>query len=178
MKKSIFTTISALTFAGLCFPLLAGEEQGMPKVSMPKEFALLKNLVGTWEGKTDMGNGEKTMEVKYHLTAGGSAVTETLMAGQPGEMESVYYKQGDSLGMTHYCVLGNHPQMNLKKADKKSLEFEMEGVKGIQSGMEPHMHSVKLTMVDSNTLKQDWVHFIDGKSTQTVTFLLHRKMVE
>jgi hypothetical protein len=177
MKRSLFLTMAFVCLQSGLQPAYASADHDVPKAVMPGEFNTLRQLVGTWVGKSDMGGGkQQTMKVIYKLTSGGTAITETLMAGTPQEMESVYYREGDSLGMTHYCALGNHPQMTLKKSrDEKVLAFEMNGVRGIQSIDEPHMHGVTLTMVDEDTLQQDWVHYQDGKALQTVTFVLHRQ---
>ena len=51
------------------------------------------------------------------VTAGGSAVHETLFPGSAHEMVSVYHLDGADLVMTHFCALGNQPRM---KADPKS----------------------------------------------------------
>ena len=175
MKRTLIFTFVCLFLQSIAMVTYAADRHEMPKVTMPAAFEQLKELVGTWEGKTDMGDGEKNMTVIYRLTSGGTAVAETLAAGAPNEMETIYYKEGDSLAMTHYCALGNHPKMSLKKADDRTMTFEMTGPVGITSPDEPHMHALTLTRVDADTLQQDWTHYQNGKATQTVTFLLHRK---
>lgn len=145
-----------------------------PKI--PKALENMKQLLGTWEGKTKMGDKEHDMIVTYALTSGGTAITETLMAGTPQEMVSVYHKDGDSVAMTHYCALGNQPHMKLKTSDAKAMAFEMaKPAAGIASAKEPHMHAVTLTLHGENTLKHDWVHYVDGKAKDTVTFNFKRK---
>lgn len=153
--------------------LAGGDHQQAPTI--PKALENMKQLLGTWEGKTQMGDKEQTMTVTYALTSGGTAIMETLMAGTPHEMISVYHKDGDSVAMTHYCALGNQPHMQLQSADAKTMAFEMKKPTGIASAKEPHMHAVTLSLADTNTLKQDWVHYADGKATQTMTFNLKRK---
>ena len=77
----------------------------------------LKKLAGTWvEADKDGKPTDKVVSV-VKVTAGGSAVHETLFPGQPMEMVSVYHLDRADLVMTHYCVLGNQPRM---KADPKS----------------------------------------------------------
>ena len=143
---------------------------------MPKEFDTLKGLVGTWEGKAKMGGDkEELVKVVYELTSGGTAIVEKLMPGTPNEMVTVYHKDGKTLGMTHYCALGNQPHMMLKKADASTMVFEMTKVQGISSIKEPHMHAVTLTMPDKDTLNQEWTHFSDGKKSMTVHLSFKRK---
>lgn len=173
--KTIFFAFGILLAAAQ--PALAGKDDHQHAVTMPEEFETLKQLVGTWEGKSDMGKGEQTMRVVYALTSGGTAITETLMLGTPHEMVSVYHKDGDSLAMTHYCAMGNQPHMKLKQADDKRMVFEMDKPQGIASADEAHMHGLTLTLKDKNTLQHDWSHYEGGKATQTVTFLLHKKSI-
>jgi hypothetical protein len=172
--KTVFFTLSILLVTA-AQPALAGKDDHHHAVTMPKEFETLKQLVGTWEGKSDMGKGEQDMSVVYELTSGGTAIVETLMKGTPHEMVSVYHKEGDSLGMTHYCSMGNQPHMKLKQADDQHLVFEMTETQGIASPDESHMHALTLTLKDKNTLQHDWVNYDKGKAAQTATFLLHRK---
>ena len=140
-----------------------------------KQFEDLKQLLGIWQGDVEMGENKVPMTVVYELTSGGSVITETLMAGTPQEMISVYHKEGDSVAMTHYCTMGNQPHMKLKKADGNTLAFEMREPVGIVSKNEAHMHAVTLTMKDKNTLQQDWVFYEGGKAAKTSTFLLKKQ---
>ena len=56
-------------------------------------------------------NGAK-VRVEYRLTAGGSALVETLFPGASrGQMVSMYYDRKGKLAMTHYCMLRNQPGM-------------------------------------------------------------------
>ena len=153
--------------------VLAGP--GHQPVAMPKDFESLKQLVGTWEGTNKMGDKDQSMTVIYDVTSAGTALTEKLMAGTPHEMISVYHKDGNTLGMTHYCALGNQPHMMLKKADATTFAFEMTKPIGVSSMKEPHMHAVTLTLTDADTLKQEWAHFENGKLKETTTFTFKRK---
>lgn len=144
-------------------------------VAMPKEFDTLKKLVGTWEGTSKMGDKEQTVTVTYELTSNGTAITEKLGPGTPMEMISVYHKDGKSIAMTHYCALGNHPQMNLKKVDAKSISFEMKKPIGIASMKEPHMHAMTMTWDGDNALKHEWTSYENGKKKDSVVMNFKRK---
>src|SRR5689334_15625073 len=74
----------------------------------------MKRLAGTWVAADEGGRPTDRVVSVIKVTAGGSAVHETLFPGQPQEMVSVYTAEGPDLVMTHYCVLGNQPRM---KAD-------------------------------------------------------------
>lgn len=121
-----------------------------------------------------MHGKEEPVTVTYALTSGGTALIETLMPGTPHEMVSVYHKDGKTLSMTHYCALGNQPHMKLKKSDGKVMTFEMKKPLGISSTKEMHMHAVTLTLVDADTLKQEWLSYDKGKPTEPSVFNFKR----
>jgi hypothetical protein len=91
------------------------------------------------------------------------------------EMITVYANRGQSVNATHYCAIGNQPEMKLKSSDDKSFSFEMVGHKGIADKNEMHMHSVKLT-VDGNSLTQEWTNFDKNKKAGSHIFKLTKKM--
>jgi hypothetical protein len=168
-------TLSSLVLSLL---LLSGTALAHPEHKappMPKEFDALKALVGTWEGTSSKDGKEEHVAVEYKLTSAGTALVETLMPGTPNEMVSIYHRYGKTLAMTHYCALGNQPQMNLVSSDATSSEFKMTKPIGITSPKEPHMHAVKLTYADADTLKQEWTHYMNGKSAGSVVFTYKRK---
>ena len=124
MKK--ITSLSAIVLLAASSWLAAGEPE-KPKQASP-EFERLKTLVGTWQGKTDMGQGPIDMTVQYRLLAAGSVLEERVFAGTPNEMVTMYYDKGGKLALTHYCVFGNRPGMLLKSSDTKTLKFDFQGV--------------------------------------------------
>ena len=141
---------------------------------MPKEFEQLKSLTGTWEGTSKMGDKEMPIKIVYELTSGGTAISEKLMPGTPHEMLSVYHKEGDSVGMTHYCSMGNQPHLELSKSDGNTLVFTMTKPQGISSEKETHMHQLTLTRVDKDTLRQEWLSYSDGKPDAPHVFTAKR----
>jgi len=142
--------------------------------AMPKEFETLKQLVGSWEGTSKMGETVETVNAVYELSSAGTVVLERLMTGTPHEMLSVYHQEGNSVAMTHYCAMGNHPHMELTKSEEKVLTFEVTKPIGIASAQEHHMHGVTLK-VGPDTLIEEWVSFDEGKKKGTITFSLKRK---
>lgn len=172
MMKTLLTCLSlALSFLR---PAVAGPHHEPPV--MPKAFDFLRGLVGTWEGTTKMGEKEMPVTVIYELTSGGTAVSEKLFPGTPHEMVSMYYRNGKSLGMTHYCAVGNQqPHMEMTAASDKSLSFELKKSIGIDSLKESHMHALTLTMLGPDTLKQDWVNFEKGKKAEGTSFEFRKK---
>jgi hypothetical protein len=167
--------LSSFILAAVSTGVWAHDMASMPEKKIPAAFEKLKSLKGTWVGKQKMGAKTEKIVVTYELTAGGSAVVERLFRGTPHEMTSVYYVQGDKVGMTHYCMLGNQPMMTLSKSDDNSMTFEMKGNQGISSSKEPHMHGMTLTWVDAKHIKSQWVEYDNGKQTECVGFTLAKK---
>lgn len=170
MKNLI--AIFALLVAPIAF---AGNEHDHPAVKVSPEFENMKALVGTWEGKMQMNGKEENLKVTYQLTSGGTAIVETLNPGSPMEMVTVYANSGKRVRATHYCALGNQPEMDLKNSKENVFTFEMVGTKGIANRKEMHMHGVTLTL-EGNKLKQEWTNFKDGKKGDVHTFEMTKKI--
>jgi hypothetical protein len=136
----------------LALPLAAyGEDKAgkRPPVLANTAFEKMKKLAGTWLAADEDGKPTDQVLSIIKVTAGGSAVHETLFPGQPQEMVSVYTVDGPDLVMTHYCVLGNQPRL---KADPKSpanqISFQFAGGSNLDPTKDKHMHSATLTIVD------------------------------
>jgi hypothetical protein len=171
------TTRSLLTVLSFSM-LVAGAavaDHAMPAKAVPKEMESLKKLVGTWQGKAKMGPQEVPVTIVYESTAGGTAVLERLFPGTPHEMTSVYTAEGDKVVMTHYCAMGNHPKMTLKRADAKGLAFEMAGTDGLGAAKEPHMHAMTVSWVDADHIRETWTSFDNGARKEDKSFELARK---
>lgn len=150
------------------------EKKGMEPPKMPAEFDKLKALVGTWKG-TAVKNG-KTMEVTntFQLTSGGSAIIEKIGEGADNEMISVYCAEGGKMTMTHYCSVGNHPKMVLKKTGDNEMDFEMKGTTGLGSAKEMHMHGMTITWKDADHITESWYLYSGGKKQASCPFELTR----
>jgi hypothetical protein len=137
-------------------------EPGKAKQGSP-EFERMKTLVGTWQGKVDMGQGLIDMTVQYRLLAKGSVLEERVFAGTPEEMVTMYYDRGSKLALTHYCVMGNQPGMLLKSADATTLSFDFDKTCGINPKKESHMHALKIRFDDADTITTSCKAIMDGK---------------
>ena len=87
-----------------------GDEKtdGKPsKAATNSSLEKMTKLVGTWVAADDDNKPTDKVVSVIKLTAGGSAVHETLFPGQDHEMVSIYTLDGPDLVMTHYCMLGN-----------------------------------------------------------------------
>ncbi|MEW6306092.1 MAG: hypothetical protein AB1705_21655 [Verrucomicrobiota bacterium] len=160
MKTKLTTVCATLLLAATVW--VNAEEQPKQKPAS-KEFERMKSLVGTWTGKTDMGQGPVDLNVQYRLLAGGSVLEERVFAGTPNEMITMYFDRDGKLALTHYCVLGNRPGMLLKSADSQTLKFDFDKACGINAAKESHMHSLTIRFDDAETITTTCKAFIDGK---------------
>lgn len=161
MKTKVLTYCATLLLASSAW-LNAGEP-GAPKPGSA-EFERMKTLVGTWTGKTDMGQGPIDMTVRYRLLAAGSVLEERCFEGTANEMVTMYYDKEGKLSLTHYCMLGNRPAMALKASDAKSLNFDFDGTCcTIDAKKESHMHALTLRFDDQDTITSSCKAIMDGK---------------
>lgn len=150
-------------------------------------FESLKKLAGEWRGKTRLEwnreTEQGTMEVGditviYRLTAGGTALMETLNAGLPTEMTTMYHMDGDDLVLTHYCSMGNQPHMKAQPADPGKpgvISFLCDGKGSNMKGeSDAHMHAIVITLIDDNHIKTVWTMQDDGRPGHTRGFDLQR----
>jgi hypothetical protein len=174
MKKSIYAlaTVVYLLLVGLSMAY-AGERSNL-RYPGSKEFERMKELVGVWEGTSNMPKEGQKVRVEYRLSSGGSSVVETLFPGTPHEMVSVYFDNKGHLTMTHYCALRNQPRMKLQKADAQNLNFMFAGGTNIDPKKDAYMRSLMITVVDRNHSIEKWTLFEDGKEKEMSVFELSR----
>jgi hypothetical protein len=178
IAKSLLAT--ALAVAAL--PMLRAQEPAKkPEMACcpmdPKASAALdkiKVLAGTW---TTSAPGQPAMSVVFKPTSGGSAVIETMFPGGNEEMINLYTASGDTIMLTHYCMLGNQPRMKLSPSDDKTMKFEFVDGGNIKSRADSHMDSVALT-VDGEKLTEDWAFYADGKVVDHKIFEFHKQMAK
>lgn len=89
---AVSTLIMLIVTCSYCVAISGETYDGKCKGS--KDFERLKQIVGVWEGTSSMGEGggDKNVTIEYRLTSGGSPILETLFAGTPHDMASVYYE--------------------------------------------------------------------------------------
>ncbi len=174
MKKVtyFYVVLAGLLLVG-SFVAYAGEGRGVP-YSGSKEYERMRQLVGVWEGTSNMGKEGQPVRVEYRLTAGGSAIVETLFPGTPEEMISVYYDNQGKLSMTHYCMLQNQPTMKLLNPGADRFDFIFAEGNGINPNKDPHMHALTISFVDKDHIVQNWTLFEDGKEKGVTRLNLSR----
>jgi len=130
------------------------------------EFEKIKQLAGTWRGKSLMQGKEQDITITYTVTSAGSAVVARHFPGTPNEMVSVYHDNGGKLSMTHYCALKNQPIMGLKNATAKTIELEYTNGINIDEDKDAHMRSMSITFVDDNRIVEQWSMYKEGKQIE------------
>lgn len=148
------------------FQVAAEEQEQKPYVGS-EAFEQMKQLVGSWEGTMDMGKGPKKVTTSYKLTSGGSAIVETVFKGAPHEMVTVYHDDAHrQMQLTHYCTLGNQPKMGLTAMKGNELTFDLAKDADLDAAHDAHMHAMKITFNDKDTITQQWTQFEAGKEKQ------------
>jgi hypothetical protein len=156
---------------------LAGQEKKPhgQEVGKNAAFEQFKRLAGEWVGKGH-GKDGPDVHIRYKVTAGGSAVVETILPGTDHEMVSVIHPDGPDLLLTHYCHLGNQPHMKASgNGDGNKVEFKFVRATNLKSEKDKHMHAATYTFVDQDTLRSEWTLYNDGKAAGQVAFELKRK---
>lgn len=175
--KPLALSLTALLLS-LASPGFADEGQNKPCCPPPppasKEFEQLKSLAGTWQGTAVTGEETEPVTVKYELTSGGTALVEHLSPDTPHAMISVYHDKAGQPTMTHYCMLGNQPQMKLIKADATQMEFSLAEDCGIDAAREPHMHQLTITWTSPDAVTQTWTMYENGQAKMSTTLNLTR----
>lgn len=131
----------------------------------------LKPLAGEWDIVGD--DGKRGPGLVISVSSGGSSVREIMFPGSGHEMTNMYHADGDTVVLTHYCAVGNQPRMRARAANDGPLAFEFDSVTNLKGDEDTYMGSMVLTMVDANTIRQDWNHFTlkGGKASPTnITF--------
>lgn len=134
----------------------AGNDHVMPEPVAHPLFDKFKTLAGTWEGTMEMGEGGEAMPAKsvYHVTAGGSALIETIFPGTPMEMVSVYFLDGDTLKMTHYCLAQNQPTLVASQGDKDSvIELKFDSATNMPDPNAMHMRNATVEWVSDDHIR-------------------------
>jgi hypothetical protein len=134
-----------------------------PAAAARTAFARFQSLEGTWRGKSTRGWEEETT---YRTIAGGSAVLATSFDAHPREtMATVFYLDGDALGLTHYCVARNAPRLRATRIEDggRTVHFSFVDGANLRSRDQGHMDSVVFRFRDDGTVTSRWTWYQDGK---------------
>lgn len=105
-------------------------------------FEVFKSLQGQWSIRA--GDNTLPFHMTYDLGSNGSIVTE-----QFGKELSVFYSDGGSLVMTHFCNRGNQPRLKLKSGDPGGhYEFDMFDITNLKDASEAHVQKIIYEILD------------------------------
>jgi hypothetical protein len=174
MKEARGLVVLVVVVLGASLGLSARAEK--EDTARAPQLDALKRLAGDWAGKVKHGEVEHDAAVSYKVTAGGSAVVETIFAGTEHEMVTIYHQDGDDLILTHYCMLGNQPRMRAERGGAANrLAFKFDGGANIKPEKTVHMHDMVLDLIDEDHVKATWTLYKDGKPGGTTALDLQRK---
>lgn len=178
MNRIARTSLVLAVFA-LALPLAAAAQHdhhhaapAPATVAAATAFDRLAALAGTWVA-ADVPGLEGPVTAEYRLSANGSAVFETLFAGTPHEMVTVYHRDGNDLVLTHYCAAGNQPRMRAKTLDGDVLAFEFDGGTNLDPAKDVHMHSARIELVSMNEVRAEWQGWSAGQADANHLAKLH-----
>jgi hypothetical protein len=155
--------IGGLLAAALACAVRADDKHHHAPAATNPGLEKMKTLVGTWVAADEHGKPTDQVVSVIKLTAGGSAIHETIFPGGEMEMVSLYTAEGPDLVMTHYCMLGNQPRMKAQaKATDKQLKFEFAGGGNLDPKKDKHMHAATLTIVDADHLEIEGIGWENG----------------
>jgi len=164
MKSRIVVLVLTIALSMAAFA--AGPKSTAPSGNASAAFEKLKTLVGEWEADSNVGK----IQARYELVSDGHVLIEHLsIAGVHDNMVTTYYLDGDKLGLTHYCGVGNQPRMQARGiADDGTIRFDFAGAANLASPRDKHMHRVLVRLIDNDHFNSDWTLFDGGKPTMTV----------
>jgi len=156
----LFMALSSVAVAGLA----ASKAQ--------PEFDKIKSLAGDWQGKASDG---KPVHINYKVVSAGTAVMESIQETSVSQMVTMYYLDGDSLMMTHFCAANNQPRMraDASTSGTSTIKFNFVDATNLSGPDAGHMHALLLTWKDASHFTQQWTWLQEGKE-RVETFELQR----
>lgn len=93
------------------------------------------------------------------------------------EMITMYSADGNRVFVTHYCSVGNQPQMQTAPVADPSQELAFHFVRAtnLATPASGPMDKLTLTIPGANHLTQEWIFVQEGKRSATETFNFTRK---
>lgn len=158
--------VAAVLVGMIAFAARAGDDKGNDKKDAKanslahRAFKAMRDLAGTWDTGEQQTDGSMN-GVVFKVTAGGSAVVETMFPGAKHEMVNAYHLDGENMICTHYCAQGVQPRMKLVSFDDNTMKFEFMDGTNLKPGA-GHMGGLEL-VIEGNKLTERWTYVKDGK---------------
>ena len=170
MNKGLPITGAALVALG--FAVFAADEgTGV--------MAKLTALEGDWVLLDEDGRETDTVGATFRLTAGGSALVETMFPNSSDghEMVNVYHADGDRVLMTHYCAAGNQPRLVVEATeDENRLALRFDSITNLASPEAVYMSEAVYVFDGDDRLTTRWRSTVGGElAEETTTIELKRR---
>ena len=153
------------TFGKTCFLLVPMLAASAALADSDSAFKTFERLEGRWA----IRSGQETLPIQmtYEVGSKGSIVTERF-----GKELSVFYRDGQSLLMTHFCNAGNQPRLRLKDGSQPGvLEFEMFDITNLRDA--DHVQRVIYRIIDDKRMDLEIV-WKKGTSEESEKYSLTR----
>ena len=176
--KSMFFLLCVLPFS-----TAAAEDT---KIVSDEFLELRAHLHGNWVGEYTNGTIDepdewRPVEIRYALTAGGSAIVEDYHFDDSGipTMTTVYYPDGKGMQLTHYCGAQNHPRMEWTGYDEdtRTYGFRFLDITNLHDDADYHSRSLDLSFVTDDSIVLAYSGDMEGK-TSVQTFKLVRQTAD
>ncbi len=163
------TSSQSLSLCVVAMLLLTGTiiAQQAEKSNSTTAFEQLSSLVGEWKGVQDGID----ISLTYTLTAEGSTLMEEFRPAKGPVMMTMFSVDGDHLVATHYCSVGNQPQMvteTIAQPQNKALVFSLVRVTGMKTPEDWHNTGLEILLEDQDHLTQKWTYLYQGKTGTTI----------
>jgi hypothetical protein len=169
LSRALLSAFSLLIAANVQL----AQGQSSPSGKSQAAFKQLTSVVGDWEG-VDEG---VPFRVSYTLSGNATALMETVKPGDPTAMITMFTVDGDHLVATHYCVVGNQPQMvsGVPGDLHEGVKFSLARITGMKTPDAWHNTGLTLVVDDNDHMTQRWTYLYKGKPGSTVFHYTRKK---
>ena len=133
---------------------------------MPLE--VFQNLRGTWKIRA----GDKTLPFDMTYTVGSNG---TILSEHFGKELSVFYRDGDSFVMTHFCNRGNQPRLKLKSVGSPGrYEFDIFDITNLKDASDAHVEKIVYELLDQTHMNLEII-WKKGSNEESEKYVLTKQ---
>jgi hypothetical protein len=94
---------------------------------------------------------------------------------QFGKELSVFYRDGDSFLMTHFCNRGNQPRLKFKSGGPPGrYEFDMFDISNLKDASDAHVQKIIYEILDPNHMNLEII-WKKGAGEESEQYVLNKK---
>lgn len=158
------------------FAAVPHAEEPVKAVKATPNLDAIKKLAGDWYEVDKDGKVTDKLISQIRVTAGGSAVRDTIFPNTDMEMVSIYTQEGPDLFMTHYCVLRNAPKLKAETGTSpNAIVFKCVGGANVDLEKSTFMGKATLTVLDADHITIAGEKCENGKYCECGSMKLARK---